>query len=108
METLTQKQKHDIIIRMARRHQSDVCDAIFLLNVLYITLTPLGNTADQLGFNFASMFYIDGELVTVGTTKGKSYLNSHLAITVNSLLTDTPNSGHYQIIITDVPSCPRH
>lgn len=26
------------------------------------------------------MFYIDGELVTVGTTKGKSYLNSHPAI----------------------------
>ena len=26
------------------------------------------------------MFYIDGELLTVGTTKGKSYLNSHPAI----------------------------
>ena len=38
------------------------------------------NTAEELGFHFASMFYIDGELVTVGTKKGKSYRNSHPAI----------------------------
>ena len=56
MESLTQKQKRDIIIRMARRHQSDVCDAILLLNVVYITLTPLGKYSGSVGFQFC--FYV--------------------------------------------------
>ena len=34
----------------------------------------------QLGIQVASMYYFDGEIVTVGTTKGKAYLNSHPAI----------------------------
>ena len=55
MESLTQKQKRDII-RMARRHQSDVCDAILLLNVVYIILTPLGKYSGSVGFQFC--FYV--------------------------------------------------
>ena len=38
------------------------------------------NTAEQLGFQLASMIYIDGETVTVGTKGGKAYLSSHPAI----------------------------
>ena len=79
METLSQKQKRDVIIRMGRRHQSDVCIAIFVTHDL-VPCTLKANTAEELGFHFASMFYIDRELVTVGTRKGKSYLNSHPAI----------------------------
>ena len=33
LETLTQKEKRDVIMRMARRHQSDVCN----INTTYIT-----------------------------------------------------------------------
>ena len=38
------------------------------------------NTAQQLGVQMASMYYLDGEIVTVGTQGGKAYLNSHPAI----------------------------
>ena len=48
--------------------------------VTNLSFSPQANTAEELGFHFAGMYYIDGEIVTGGTKKGKSYLNSHPAI----------------------------
>ena len=38
------------------------------------------NTLQQLGCEMAAMYYLNGELVTVGSKKGKDYLTSHPAI----------------------------
>ena len=38
LETLTQKQKHDIIMRMARRHQSDVYLLLSQIHHNYVNL----------------------------------------------------------------------
>ena len=51
------------------------------LSIMYALSWKIqANTAEELGFHVASMFYVDGELITVGTRTGKSYLNSHPAI----------------------------
>lgn len=79
LETLSTKERKEIMMRIARRHQSDVshCKQSVLMHCIYIYQA---NTAEQLGFQLASMYYIDGETVTVGTKGGKAYLNSHPAI----------------------------
>ena len=81
LKSLTHKERREIIMRMAKRHQSDVCARMCVCIVCYWFFSPCqANTAEELGFGFAGMYYIDGELVTVGTKKGKAYLTSHPAI----------------------------
>ena len=38
------------------------------------------HTAQQLGFELVYMYYMDGQVVTVGTERGNAYLISHPAI----------------------------
>ena len=80
LQALSAKERRNIMIRIARRHQEDVSVTIFPSTYPHKMLHIQANTAEQLGFEVANMYCLDGEVVTVGTRKGKAYLNSHPAI----------------------------
>ena len=74
MEALSSKDKKDIMMRIAKRHQADVGSICVLdmqvcdkLVYIYHVMITQANTAQQLGFQMASMYYIDKEIITVGT-----------------------------------------
>ena len=41
------------------------------------------HTAQQLGFELVYMYYMDGQVVTVGTERGNAYLISHQLFCLN-------------------------
>ena len=64
--------------------QCDWCIPLYAVDHKCISFLLLfitqANTVQQLGFEMAAMYYMNGEIMTVGTKKGKDYLTSHPAI----------------------------
>ncbi|XP_064392036.1 uncharacterized protein LOC135339719 isoform X2 [Halichondria panicea] len=61
-EELTPEKKRQLIVRVAKRHQGDA------------------NLLQSLGCEMATMMFVDKKVLSVGTTDGKKFLQSHPAI----------------------------
>ena len=65
--------------------QCDRCISLYAvdhkrISFLLLFITPANTTVQQQGFEMAAMYYMNGEIMTVGMKKGKDYLTSHPAI----------------------------